>query len=139
MARIRDAALVRFAEDGFAGTTVRAVAADAGVSPALVMHHFGSKDGLRAACDSYVVELVEAKFAAIDTELGNLGAMGSLLADGLPAIRYLARAVAEGGAAADRLVDRLVVLADQQLARWSATGAVRPSADPQMRAVVLVV
>ena len=42
-ARIRDAALARFGAEGIAGTSVRAVAADAGVSPALVLHHFGSK------------------------------------------------------------------------------------------------
>ena len=84
VARIRDAALVRLADDGFAGTTVRAVATDAGVSPALVMHHIRSKDGLHAACDSYVVELIEAKFAAMDTEVGNLGAIG-LSAGGRPA------------------------------------------------------
>src|SRR3712207_8086528 len=42
-ARIRDAAIRRFAVDGF-GTSVRAIAADAGVSPGLVIHHFGSKE-----------------------------------------------------------------------------------------------
>ena len=58
-ARIRDAALVRFGADGFAGTSVRSIAADAGVSPALVLHHFGSKEGLRTACDEHVVGFFE--------------------------------------------------------------------------------
>jgi AcrR family transcriptional regulator len=35
-----------FAHKGFGGTTIRAVAADAGVDPALVHHYFGSKDDL---------------------------------------------------------------------------------------------
>ena len=35
-----------FADKGFAGTTIRAVAAEAGVDPALVHHYFGSKDDL---------------------------------------------------------------------------------------------
>jgi AcrR family transcriptional regulator len=35
-----------FAEKGFAGTTIRAVAAEAEVDPALVHHYFGSKDDL---------------------------------------------------------------------------------------------
>ena len=35
-----------FAEKGFRGTTIRAVAAAAGVDPALVHHYFGSKDDL---------------------------------------------------------------------------------------------
>jgi AcrR family transcriptional regulator len=38
-----------FAELGFSGTSVRAVAARAGVDPALVHHYFGTKDELFAA------------------------------------------------------------------------------------------
>jgi AcrR family transcriptional regulator len=55
-ARIRDAAIVLFGRDGFPATSVRAIATAAAVSPALVLHHFGSKDELRAACDTYIVE-----------------------------------------------------------------------------------
>lgn len=40
------AARDRFARHGFSGTTIRAVAADAGVDAALVHHYFGSKDEL---------------------------------------------------------------------------------------------
>ncbi len=45
-AAILDAARELFATGGFAGTSVRAVAAAAGVDPALVHHYFGSKDDL---------------------------------------------------------------------------------------------
>jgi len=45
-AAILGAARARFAEHGFAGTTIRAVAGDAGVDAALVHHYFGSKDDL---------------------------------------------------------------------------------------------
>lgn len=48
-ARIADAARRRFASDGYDRTTIRGVAADAGVDPALVMHYFGSKRDLFAA------------------------------------------------------------------------------------------
>ena len=44
--QILDAARKSFASKGFAGTTIRAVAGDAGVDPALVHHYFGSKDDL---------------------------------------------------------------------------------------------
>ncbi|MBC2932637.1 TetR/AcrR family transcriptional regulator [Nocardioides sp. zg-1228] len=43
------AARASFAEKGFRGTTIRAVAAAAGVDPALVHHYFGSKDDLFVA------------------------------------------------------------------------------------------
>ncbi|MFG1919668.1 TetR family transcriptional regulator [Micromonospora sp. NPDC048898] len=42
--RIRLAAVDLFAERGFRGTTIRAIADRAEVDPALVMHHYGAKD-----------------------------------------------------------------------------------------------
>jgi AcrR family transcriptional regulator len=45
-ARILAAARNEFAEQGWAGTTLRAVARAADVDPALVYHYFGSKEGL---------------------------------------------------------------------------------------------
>jgi AcrR family transcriptional regulator len=42
--QILDAARVSFAERGFGGTTIRAVAAAAEVDPALVHHYFGTKE-----------------------------------------------------------------------------------------------
>jgi AcrR family transcriptional regulator len=43
---ILDAARRRFADQGFEGATMRAIAGDAGVDPALVSYYFGSKSGL---------------------------------------------------------------------------------------------
>lgn len=48
-ATVLTAARARFAQDGFAATTIRRVAADAGVDPSQVMQFFGSKDDLFAA------------------------------------------------------------------------------------------
>ena len=44
--QILAAARESFAHKGFGSTTIRGVAADAGVDPALVHHYFGSKDDL---------------------------------------------------------------------------------------------
>ena len=46
---ILDAARTRFAEDGYAGSTIRKIAADAGVDSSLVMQFFGSKQELFGA------------------------------------------------------------------------------------------
>lgn len=43
------AARRRFSEEGYDGTTVRMVAADAGVDPSMVIRYYGSKDRLFAA------------------------------------------------------------------------------------------
>ncbi|MCR1785778.1 TetR family transcriptional regulator [Nocardioides carbamazepini] len=45
-AAIEDAARTLFAERGFDGASVRGIAAEAGVDPALVIRHFGSKEAL---------------------------------------------------------------------------------------------
>ena len=109
-ARIRDAALARFPQSGFAATTIRAVAADAGVSPALVVHHFGSKDGLREACDRYVIERFrETKLAAMDEEnWGSAAFAWSAFGIAQPLLRYFSWAMVREHAAAGELFDEMV-------------------------------
>lgn len=126
-ARIRDAALARFGADGVAGTSVRAVAADAGVSAALVLHHFGSKEGLRQACDEHVL-----------SGTGDLAALAELLEAATPVRRYLARALLDGTDSASALFDSIVARTQEWLAGGEAEGWVRPAEDPRMRAVVYV-
>jgi len=46
---ILDAARRSFGEHGYDGATIRAIASDAGVNPALVHHFYGTKEGLFAA------------------------------------------------------------------------------------------
>lgn len=46
---ILEAARKRFAADGFRKATIRAIAAEAGIDPSMVMRYYGSKDGLFAA------------------------------------------------------------------------------------------
>jgi TetR/AcrR family transcriptional regulator, regulator of cefoperazone and chloramphenicol sensitivity len=59
-ARIREAAIALFAEKGIAATTIRDIAQAAGVSSGLLRHHFGSKEGLRDACDEYALNQITA-------------------------------------------------------------------------------
>src|SRR5680860_475244 len=72
-ANIRNAALRLFAESGHDAVTVREIATAAGVSPGLVLHHFGSKNGLRAAVDAHAAESFDVVFAELDG--GNLAEM----------------------------------------------------------------
>ncbi|WP_163505604.1 TetR family transcriptional regulator [Fodinicola acaciae] len=65
--RILAAAREHFRAHGYAGTTVRAVAAEAGVDPAMVFYFFGNKQGLfGAAIDMYagLPPAIDAMFAA---------------------------------------------------------------------------
>src|SRR5262249_36984294 len=54
------AARGRFAEHGWDRTTIRAIASDADVDPALVLHFFGSKAALFAAAMRWPFEIDEA-------------------------------------------------------------------------------
>jgi len=56
---ILDAARKAFASNGYDATSLRGVARDAGVDPALVHHYFGSKAGMFAAATSVPVDLPE--------------------------------------------------------------------------------
>lgn len=61
-----------FAELGFERTTMRAVAARAGVDPALIYHYFGGKDGLLSAALQPPVDPV-ATFAGIGEDAERAG------------------------------------------------------------------
>lgn len=138
-ARIRDAALELFAERGVAATPVREVAKHAGVSAALVMHHFGSKDSLRVACDEHVAATVrEQKTAAVANGADPLAAMRAS-AEGPPLLRYLARTLVDGSPHVAQLVDQMVVDAERYTEQGVAVGVTTPSEFPRERAVVLTV
>ncbi|MFB4311460.1 TetR family transcriptional regulator [Actinomadura sp. GTD37] len=106
-ARIRDAALLLFAERGMKGATFRGIAEAAGVSVGLVQHHFGSKDALREACDAYTIDTVR-RLSAATPGVGDPGFQAMAERLGLPVRRYLARALVDGSPAAARLFDDLV-------------------------------
>lgn len=109
-ARIRDSALTRFPKDGFGATTLRAVAADADVSPGLVIHYFGSKDGLREACDHHVVRIYrETKLAAMtDENRFEPGFAAAAFGVAEPIVRYFGWALSRGHEAADELFDEML-------------------------------
>ncbi|MCV7164367.1 TetR/AcrR family transcriptional regulator [Mycobacterium stomatepiae] len=73
-ARIVAAARDEFADHGWAGTTIRAVARAADVDPALVYHYFGSKEGLLDAATNPPQKWLENVAKAWTTPIDQLGA-----------------------------------------------------------------
>jgi len=71
--RILDAARALFREHGYGGTTVRAVAAEAGVDPAMVFYFFGTKQGLFAAAIEMSANLPPAIESIFTGDLDSLG------------------------------------------------------------------
>jgi AcrR family transcriptional regulator len=116
-ARIRDAAMAEFAARGVAAATIRGIAERAGVSPALVQHHFGTKDGLRAACDAHVLEHMRgsARDGIGEGQVADAGFVARLYSSSPPLLRYLARALVDGSPAAASVFDELVSLTEAYL------------------------
>lgn len=72
-ARILAAARDEFAEHGWAGTAIRAVARTADVDPALIYHYFGSKEGLLDAATTPPQKWLDAVAATWATPKADLG------------------------------------------------------------------
>ena len=110
---------MQFAEHGVRGATIKGIADAAGVSTGLVQHHFGSKDGLRQACDEAVIEVFRRWLtrSVAEGELGNPDVMAALYEVSSPLLRYLARAMGDvdGSPAAAYVFDELASGAEEYL------------------------
>jgi AcrR family transcriptional regulator len=120
-ARILDAALEQFAEHGFAGATMKRIADAAGVSVGLVQHHFGTKAGLRQACDDAVVEVLRDRKleATRDDSIGDPGVLAGLMAASPLLLRYVGRAFVERSPSMVELYDHFASGTEEWLtAQW---------------------
>jgi AcrR family transcriptional regulator len=139
-ARIRDAAIEQFAQHGF-GVGLRAIAEAAGVSAALVIHHFGSKEGLRKACDDFVAEEIRSSKseALVSNDPANwLGQMAEI--ESYAALTgYVVRSLQTGGELATMLWQRMIDNAEEYFADGVRAGTIKESRDPRARAKYLAI
>jgi AcrR family transcriptional regulator len=148
-ATIRNAALRLFAERGHDAVTVREIAAAAGVSAALVVHHFGSKDGLRAVVDEYAAQAFDTLFSMDDQDLAaaltgdGWGSVAEMFArafpHGSPLPAYLRRLMLTNDPAGAALFGRWFALTRRLLDSMTEMGAAQASDDPAVRAAFLLV
>ncbi|WP_051297961.1 TetR family transcriptional regulator [Brevibacterium album] len=137
--RIRDAAIDLYGQHGFDHVTLKQIAHAAGVSTPLVIHHFGSKAGLRQACDRHVADEVYAmKSQAVHKGSLPRSYVLELMRTSRHVVLYLFRAFAAGGEATDLLFDQLVEDSLNYTAEAEKVGLVHPSADPRRRAVIMM-
>ncbi|OZC74472.1 TetR/AcrR family transcriptional regulator [Rhodococcoides fascians] len=133
-ARILDAAIAVFGRDGF-GVGVRTIATAAAVSPGLLNHHFGSKDGLREECDRRVLAIVHgSKTAALSSSPVGLIEQLATVDHYAPIVAYIVRSFAAGGRLATEMFERMVDDTVDYLDEGVATGRIKPSRDPRARA-----
>lgn len=134
------AAIGRFSREGF-GAPLRAIAADAGVSAALLVKRYGSKEAMREAADEAVLEWIRR----VKSESIGSAARGTLMLT-LPAAQreasvllgYIVHAVLDGGALGRHLLEQMVTDAEGYIAEAVAQGLARPSRDERARARYLV-
>jgi len=135
LARIRDAAIDEWGRNGFT-VGLRRIAEVAGVSAALVIHHFGSKDGLRKVCDDHISETVLAsKTESIKTsDPATWFAQLAEIEDYAPMMAYLMRSLREGGELAKTLWRTMIDNTELYIEEGVRAGTVKPSQDPRARA-----
>ena len=143
---IRDTALRLFADSGVDGVTVRQIAAAARVSPALVIRHFGSEEGLREEADTHVVRtieeilkiLAERRSPTPDNLQSVAEAVVTHLASDSPIPTYIGRLLLDRGRAGRHLFRRLFEVGRATLSELQKAGLAAPGADPRVRAAFLM-
>lgn len=136
-ARIRDAAIDVFGRRGFDVASVREIAQEAGVSPALVIHHYGSKDKLREHCDDYLIAegLRIEKSTDLDDE-AQVTAMIATFPPHHPWLVYVSRMILDGGPAGVAVWDRFMGEAIRTLEMPGSPMRLREGVDPASAAAV---
>ena len=150
--RLLDAAIACFVRQGIAATSLRAIASEAGVTPALLHYYFGDKAQL---VDALVEERMLPAFAVVR---GRVAAAGDDVADTVAAFvcgvteamkahpwwpqLWVREVLCEGGALRDLLVTRIApeitrTIADR-FAAAQARGEMNADLDPRLLMTSLV-
>lgn len=140
-ARILNTAVAHYATEGFSKPAFEKIARSSGVSSDDTLVLFGSEEGLRLACDDYVLRALVGWAHEKATLEGMSEVMRSYMAD--PSgyqgqIGYLGHVVAENTPAAERFTDVLVDESESIIRAGILEGIMRPSEDPRALAVLLV-
>jgi AcrR family transcriptional regulator len=140
IARIRDAAIDQWGQHGF-NVGLRSIAEAAGVSAALVIHHFGSKEGLRKACDDYIIEEIrrEDSKALQSTDPATWFSQMAEIESFAPMIAYLLQSMQAGGDLATMMLRRMIDNSVEYMEEGVRAGTIKPSRDAAARAKFLAI
>ena len=152
--RLLDASLARFVAEGIAATSLKSIATQAGVTPALVHYYFGNKEQLVAA-------VVDERLMAVTAELRGL--IGEDKGDGDPSalvrdfveglgsvvarhpwlpVLWAREVLTEGGALREVMLARVAPMLPQMMAarfaRAQQAGNLNPALDPRLLVVSLI-
>jgi AcrR family transcriptional regulator len=136
-----------FGERGIEAVSLREVAKSAGVSPALVVHHFGGKAGLVEAADEAAVGVFAAAYAKEEEECGDPPSAGPpsgppdllrrrarqtarAMREHPEACAYLGRALVEATPGGSRIFELMIDGGRAEIDSLAGRGALREGADP---------
>lgn len=152
-ATLLDAALACFVRGGIAATSLRDIAKEAGVTPALVHYYFGDKAQLQEAVVTERLLPVVAKMRAPVMQAGNgdvaalvagfVHGIGTVVAEHpwLPTL-WVREILCEGGALRDMMIRQVGPLLPTMMAgRFAAAqqaGQLNPDLDPRLLMVSLI-
>jgi len=129
-------ALSLFGQQGIDATSLREVAAAAGVSPALVVHHFGGKDGLLAATDEAALKAFGSAYGSdqgpgTPAELLDRRAKQTarVMREHPDLCAYLGRALVERTPGATRLFGAMIEGGRKEIDALAERGALRADVD----------
>jgi AcrR family transcriptional regulator len=150
--RLLDSAIAAYARAGIAGTSLRDIAREAGVTPALIAYYFGNKEAL---VEAVVEERILPAVAALRLRMQAAGEEPRALVEGfvrgmqdlvarhpwLPSL-WVREILIEGGTLRDLLLTRVAPQIPQVLAeRFAAAqdrGQLNPALDPRLLVVSLI-
>ncbi|WP_200846742.1 TetR/AcrR family transcriptional regulator [Arthrobacter sp. 18067] len=128
------AARRRFATEGYRATTVRHIAADAGVNVALINRYFGSKEGLFEACMNRTVDELDpqtrARAASVDEVIARLLAHVVEAPNADDPLQLLLLLRSSGDENADAIRRRTLERFTEQLAAAAGWSADDPASQP---------
>ena len=132
-------AVEMFAENGFAGTSLRSIAKKAGVSPALLIHHFGTKEALikEAISETLGAWVAGEKAAMLDDESKQLQNWRALMEKGTTPLNFFRQVLLAGGEYSQRLFSAAVSESENLLEQMKSAGRLRDVKDPKTTALML--
>ncbi len=129
-------ALRLFGERGIAATSLREVAKAAQVSPALIVHHFGGKEGLIAAVDEDALLEFGAAYGSEESASGldllhqRAAQTARVMRERPDVCAYLGRALVEATPGSAGLFQVMIAGGRKEIDVLAERGALRPDADP---------
>jgi len=128
-ARIRNAALDLYASQGEDRTSMRAIAAAAGVTVGLLVHHYGTKDRIRDAVEDLVVDYFRQAIARApasgspaDIAAARDAAVAEMLVANPEVVNYMRRALLDPAGPRGHLLERLTELSSAEVSQLRRSG-----------------